>query len=823
MITRREFNLRALGAAFLSPLTRALRLSRGLPVSAERDAENLSATAFEDRQSTTTGSSMDATAGDFTPFGYLDNPYHCWDLHRSGILRSLPGIGFGLYFPAGPGGYFDDHKNGVYHAFLRLGFWVGQRRLWAPADFREQELSAFHHSKNVLTYRVRAEEFEAHCSFFQAEEDALIARVGFGKMSATPVRLIAAHEYCLGNSEWWGGDGVGAAYDAPSDAWVTRSFAAGTVFAIAADAVSSKHVAVAATTNSEWAEEMLDARENAEQAVSYGTAPVRTAVTYAITAEIAASGITICMARGENRDAALAKVKAAHDGARATLNAKLADDGKFWARAPRIEGDWPSHWKNGWIYDFETLRMIVRRPVGIYKHPWDAMQIQAPRNVLAETSIDMFALSYADPETAKAVYLGQFLDAIAPNVPCARENGVANMVATDGSECGTSISWCYPFFCARSIYQRTGDRVWLAAVYPKLTDLLRWTIANRSDKEGFIVAKCSWESGMDASRRFQIDEPTGGEVTEFIRLVELQSATAQASAVLSEFAQALGDTVAEREWNRTRETYGSKTQKLWNGSDWFNDFDTRAMKPITTVPRDAGQVGPIFCDVASLEQKRAMIPTLRKFYEDSRDGRAGEEDPMMWSSLMLPYIESLWAAGESQLLADVIYLIGERIYTSMDRRTIAPGTGEHGSPVGWPGVSCEMWGHQGARGGEGYGWGAVMPAHIIRNILGVRETADDKVLLLSPNLPRQFMVPGRTYALKNLTLCGRAFAVRYTVTAGDAINVEGNWDAGEIHVQDAVDRARVASGTNAVSFRALNRHLYTLRSESAQNWQNQRK
>jgi len=27
---------------------------------------------------------------DFTPHGYLDNPYHSWKLNPSGVLRSLP-------------------------------------------------------------------------------------------------------------------------------------------------------------------------------------------------------------------------------------------------------------------------------------------------------------------------------------------------------------------------------------------------------------------------------------------------------------------------------------------------------------------------------------------------------------------------------------------------------------------------------------------------------------------------------------------------------------------------------------------------------------
>src|SRR5947209_204150 len=59
---------------------------------------------------------------DYTPFGYLDNPWHTWDLHRSGILRSTPGIGLSLYFPAGLGGYFDFGKNNIYESQLALQF-----------------------------------------------------------------------------------------------------------------------------------------------------------------------------------------------------------------------------------------------------------------------------------------------------------------------------------------------------------------------------------------------------------------------------------------------------------------------------------------------------------------------------------------------------------------------------------------------------------------------------------------------------------------------------------------------------------------------------
>ena len=51
----------------------------------------------------------------------------------------------------------------------------------------------------------------------------------------------------------------------------------------------------------------------------------------------------------------------------------------------------------------------------------------------------MWALSYADPDVAKEVFLGQFANAPTDNVPCSREDGEMNMVAADGSECGTSV------------------------------------------------------------------------------------------------------------------------------------------------------------------------------------------------------------------------------------------------------------------------------------------------------------------------------------------------------------------------------------------------
>ncbi|HET9743925.1 MAG TPA: hypothetical protein VFQ00_14345 [Terriglobales bacterium] len=768
MFTRRQFNFRAAAITLAAPF---LKFSGG--GSSDRASDSVS----------------ELSAGDYTPFGYLDNPFHSWALNRSGVLRSVRGIGFALHFPAGPGGYFDEAKNGIYTACLRLGFLVGERRLWELEDFQKAELSSPYHSKNVLAYRITTPELHVTCSFVQVSGNAIGARIEVHRNAASaPARLLVAHEYRLGNAQWWGGDGIVGSYERASDTIVTRSFAAGTVFAISANYKSSSHVL---GSGPDVIERWLASHGVTESAISYGTAPLQATLVYDL--PVSGSVLSIVMARGANQAAAVRELSSAHESIATAISEKKAEDASFWSASPRLQGDWPQHWQNGWVYDYETLRMMVRRPIGAYRHRWDAMQIQAPRNVLAETSIDMWALSHADPETAKEVFLGQFLDAKSANIPCMREDAVMNMVAGDGSECGTSISWCYPFFCARSIHARSDDQQWLGRVYPRLAKLLRWTLANRTDKDGFVVGKCSWETGMDGSRRFLIDQPTGAETIEFIRVVELQAAAAQAAAILQQFATELGDTRSAAEWQAIHQCYLEKTNALWNGKDWYEDFDTRSGRPITTVGRDMGQVAPMFCGLASSEQMHAMMPTLRAFYEHSHSGNAtvpsavaGSDstqaaswfDGLQWSSLTLPYLESLGAADEYELLSQTIDMIAERIYPSMDRRTVAKTNGswivprEGEARVGLPGVSCEMWTPHGAGGGEGYGWGAVLPVHILRSLIGFREADKPLTVWLCPNLPQRFMIVGRNYGVRNVTYRGTKIHLAYEVSPENVLKAE---------------------------------------------------
>jgi Trehalase len=759
---------------------------------------------------------------DYTPYGYLDNPFHSWNLHRSGVLRSSPGIGFGFYFPAGPGGYFDFAKNGVYEAHLRLGFLINGRQFWAPEHFHPGQLTSPYHSKNLLTFAFAEEGTTVESTFLQVGENALAARISLQTAQARSIRLMAVLDCKLGGAAWWGRDGLVGSYDPAVDAVSIRCFAAGKVFILMSDFSSQAHfVGEQDADLRSW----LDSPSRIAQGISYYPKPLYAALLFNIDASAGAQvEHTFVLVRAAN--AALANEEARQSLGKVQQESalKYGEDAKFWSTAPQLAGEWPIHWKHGWIYDWETLRMMVRRPIGVYKHPWDAMQIQAPRTVLAESSIDMWALSYADAGIAKEVFFGLFANAPSDGVPCSREDGEMNMVACDGAECGTSISWCHPFFCAASIWARTRDREWLSKLYPLLGRFLRWTLKNRTDTDGFVIGKCSWETGMDTSTRFLIQQPTGGELIEFLRIVELQAATSYAAGILQEFAEVLGDTNSGEDWQKIQQFYAAKTQTLWK-EDWFYDFDTRNGQLVTSIGRDVGQVAPLFCGIASDDQKQKMRPALRKFFEDSVAGRRSVpgaedwQDGLHWSSLVLPYVESLWRAGEIELVSQLIHAIAERVYTSMDRPSIASPSSKGGQlatapKLGWPGISCEVWGEQGAYGGEGYGWGAVLPAHIIRSVIGLRDPQQPDELPLSPNLPNAFMVAGKTYRVLNLQCAGASLELAIRALDSKRVRVEGSWSGGRrsVAVRDARGADVSLQGTGSVwQFDGVNHEQYFVR------------
>src|SRR5262245_1956673 len=135
---------------------------------------------------------------DFPPHGYLDNPFHCWKLNPSGVLRSRPPAGMGWHVPNW-GSYGKSQFS--YRAHLHTGLEVDGRRLLTPEEFRQAKVTVGCdlHTQHRLRY-VWAHPAGPHvaATYFLVREHALGCHIALavGPRTRQPVtvRLWLAQE-----------------------------------------------------------------------------------------------------------------------------------------------------------------------------------------------------------------------------------------------------------------------------------------------------------------------------------------------------------------------------------------------------------------------------------------------------------------------------------------------------------------------------------------------------------------------------------------------------------------------------------------------------
>ncbi|MEI6045546.1 MAG: trehalase family glycosidase, partial [Chloroflexota bacterium] len=718
----------------------------------------------------------------YTPHGYLDNPAHRWKVGPGGVLRSCPAIGVGWHYPSFAGAY---NSTFIYRAGLQLGFQLsGGRSLLETNDFKKAGIDLYcdYHSKNLLRYVFHTpENLQVTVSFFLADQatgDVLTCLLRFENLARmeTPVYFSTHLDYKhdLSKSLTWGSElyhlsregGFGTGYraehfpDLPDQIgyphWGTTIgvFQEGTTFHLMQAELVSRQ-----TLKGQDPLPMEPLREFRRLSPMYGTTEegsrpahlIGTLTQHLLLEAGQSTEFLILMGRGETEIQAVRKVQPYFlnlgEQAKAVLAEREANDTAFWEETPKLGGDWPGYLRRGPTYDLETLRMLVRRPMGLYKHPWDAMQLQVPRTVLAEAALDMLILSYADPETAKAVLYGTFADAPEPNVPCSREDGSYNMVALDGSPCGTAPEWCFPFHCINLVYLRTGDKAWLGQLFPLLENFIHFWLAYRQDSQGRPFYKCSWEAGQDNSARFGIkaDPSGGGALTTHLWPVDLQAALAQSCELLANWAEELGQDGSR--WQTEALRHKSLMQQLWH-NNWFHDFDTT--KNTFTSVMDTMQLAPLLCGVATPSQITTLAP---KLVEPPKHGQVFH--PLMWPSTAFCLIEACSEAGRLDLAARHSWAVLEGVYRWLDSRPEAI----EGEAGGLPGVGREYWPQvvtpqahppSGGGGAEVYGWGCLGTLLLYRYIIGFREepSKDEKLeFSLRPDLPASLLAAGKTYTV----------------------------------------------------------------------------
>jgi hypothetical protein len=433
-----------------------------------------------------------------------------------------------------------------------------------------------------------------------------------------------------------------------------------------------------------------------------------------------------------------------------------------------------------------------------------------PRVVLAEGTLDMLRLAYADPVLAQRAVLSLFRDAPQPNVPCVFEGGEYNMVAADGSRCGTSPAWCLPFLNIELLYLRTLDRDWLGQLYPYTAAYLEWWLEQRVDAEGWLVYKCTWESGEDGNPRL---DPTGSgdaDISGRVRPVELQATMAHAAQTMALFAGELG--VSAERWLNLAEAYRERTRKLFDPDagryrDWLI-HEQRFQDPCPARPYwgiDTGRYSA-----------QSLTPLLIGEPLDAQEVWRHDCPPWtLWPSWTWTLVESAAAAGLYAGVGALASQTIDRVFRMTTRRQL------DGQPRPLPGCSPEFWpmDWRTYSGSDAYGWGATTTNLLIRHLFGFKESrqTDGWVAELTPALPANMLEQGGRYGLRNLSYRGLHFDVWYVQEPDDLyVQLDLGAEARECSVHELTDRPeRVyvsgAPGSSRHRFAVRLGHRYSLR------------
>jgi hypothetical protein len=482
---------------------------------------------------------------------------------------------------------------------------------------------------------------------------------------------------------------------------------------------------------------------------------------------ICAEGRELCLAAGESSRfvAALARGpdallhgNAALPKAEGVLKSLLVEDAEFYAHCPSLSGDWPAHWAQGLHHDFETTRLLVQPPRGIFRDVWPTWMAAWPRVVLAEGTLDMLRLAYADPGVAKRAVLSLFRDAPQPNVPCVFEGGEYNMVAADGSRCGTSPAWCLPFLNLELLYLRTLDREWLEQVFPYAAAYLEWWLEHRVDGDGWLVYKCTWESGEDGNPRLDPSGSGDADISGHVRPVELQATMAHAADVMAFFAHELG--VDASRWREIESDFRARTRILFDSA--AGRYRDKLLGPCPDRP---------YWGIDACRYSAQSLTPLLIGEPLPQDEVVRHVCPpwTLWPSWTWSLIESA-AAGEffsvvGQLAFDTV----DRVYRITTRREL----GSLARPM--PGTSPEFWPEDWRTyaGSDAYGWGATTANLLIRHLFGFQESraTDGWVVELAPTLPAELLHVGARYGIRRLNYRDLVFDLWYVVES-DHLRVE---------------------------------------------------
>ena len=296
---------------------------------------------------------------DFTPHGYLDNPYHSWKLNPSGVLRSLAPLGMGWHVP-NLGSYVRNQFQ--YTAHLTLGLKIHDSVLVTPDDFHRQKcvMNSQLHTKSRFEYICIIPKYGLTLTarYFLVQEHALGCILTLSTTSNAPLPvtcyLIHQHTHNPHTSRLWE-HGLYALQDREQGYGMLGLASEGDVFvhgAYTADGtlLAWEEIGFAVTLDdiSAWARGARVPRPGITQGQPDTGWQLRALalpckLTLGGTAP-SASSLHIVLARGVSQDQAIQRWQQSIETIIDAESKHRSDDEAFWQQAPQLLGDWPEHW-----------------------------------------------------------------------------------------------------------------------------------------------------------------------------------------------------------------------------------------------------------------------------------------------------------------------------------------------------------------------------------------------------------------------------------------------------------------------------------------------
>ncbi|MFZ0389797.1 MAG: hypothetical protein WAN36_05010, partial [Calditrichia bacterium] len=249
------------------------------------------------------------------------------------------------------------------------------------------------------------------------------------------------------------------------------------------------------------------------------------------------------------------------------------------------------------------------------------------------------------------------------------------------------------------------------------------------------------------------------------RTVDVEASVAEAMQLMVRYASIAGEMQDVPRWQKMAEDRIQRTRSMFV-QGWFRDVDGRSGQPILFDDfYDAAMLAPLTVNIAADSQINDIKPGLNHFAENPRY--------LQWPPGLMAFTEAAYYADEPLLAGRAVAQTADRVYARTDSSQIMFADSDEPFAYRIPGVANEFWPVAlRPAGAENYGWGATLPAYIIRHIAGFRETENGaaNAFYLTPAIPPDLNKIGSRLVISHLKFRDICFQIEYRI--GDEENLD---------------------------------------------------